>query len=89
MSEKELDQNRLKFLLDEHYTWPDYYHFKFIVKESIKDDVLELFREDQIEYRSSNQGKYLSITVRRLIYRSDEVLAVYTEVSKIKGVITL
>jgi len=81
---------RLIDLLDQNYTWPDYYQFKFIVKVTDKDKIEMYFREnDQIDMKPSKNGNYLSISVKRLISHSHEVLAVYSEVSKIEGVITL
>ena len=88
MDSKELA--RLIELLDQNYDWPDYYQFKFIVKVSDRAKIEMYFREnDQIDIKPSKNGNYLSISVKRLISHSQEVLAVYSEVSKIEGVITL
>jgi uncharacterized protein len=88
MDSKELE--RLIDLLDQNYDWPDYYQFKFIVKVADRAKIEMYFREnDQIDMKPSKNGNYLSISVKRLISHSQEVLAVYSEVSKIEGVITL
>jgi putative lipoic acid-binding regulatory protein len=88
MDSKELA--RLIELLDQNYDWPDYYQFKFIVKVADRAKIEMYFREnDQIDIKPSKNGNYLSISVKRLISHSQEVLAVYSEVSKIEGVITL
>jgi putative lipoic acid-binding regulatory protein len=88
MDSKELE--RLIDLLDQNYDWPDYYQFKFIVKVADRSKIEMYFREnDQIDMKPSKNGNYLSISVKRLISHSQEVLAVYSEVSKIEGVITL
>ena len=87
MTEREL---KLKNLLDEHYDWPDYFHFKFILKD--KNHLVqfeEVFEQKNVTQKESRTGKYLSLTCRKLVNSSDEVLALYSKVSKIEGVITL
>lgn len=82
--------SKLLSLLDEQYTWPDYFHFKFILKD--KDNYVhfeEEFGTESISIRHSKTGKYQSLTCRKLISDSAQVLAVYQRLSKIEGVITL
>jgi uncharacterized protein len=80
---------KLKILLEEQYSWPDYYTFKFILKVEIKEHVLNVLEDHSIEVKNSDKGNYISITSRKLITATEEVIAVYEEVGKIKGVITL
>lgn len=82
-------REKLLQLLDNNHTWPDYYHFKFIVKEHAKEEITQIFEKEHITIKESSRGNYLSITVRKMINHSHEVLAVYEEVGKIEGVITL
>jgi putative lipoic acid-binding regulatory protein len=81
--------SKLKILLEEQYSWPDYYTFKFILKIEIKEHVLSVLADHSIEVKNSDKGNYISITSRKLIKSTEEVVAVYEEVGKIKGVITL
>ncbi len=78
-----------KELLDSEHTWPDYYNFRFIAKKDIIEELSGLFANDKISFRESSKGNYRTIIIRRLVQSSDEVLEVYANVSKIKGVITL
>lgn len=81
---------KLTELLDEHHSWPDHYHFKFVLKD--KDTYIhfeEEFGSEHIKVAHSATGKYQSLTCRKLITSSAEVLAVYSRLSKIDGVITL
>lgn len=83
-------QKKLMNLLDEHYSWPDYYHFKFILKDKGHITHFEdVFESKNIAQKESRTGKYLSLTCRKLVHSSEEVLALYSQVSKIDGVITL
>ena len=83
--------NTIKFkaLLDEQVNWPDYYVFKFITKSDNKHVLLSALSEHHIEEKESKNGKYTSVTSRKLLYSSDEVLSVYSQISEIEGIITL
>ena len=83
------DFTKFKSLLEEQMTFPDYYTFKFIVNESTKTVVTEALIDHQIEIRTSKNGKYTSITSRKLVNTSHEVIEIYQEIGKIDGVITL
>ncbi len=86
-SKDELD--KFKALLDDTYAWPDYYRFKFIVKSENKDDLLDKLPNGSVEEKDSKKGNYVSITLRVLVYSSDEVLSVYETASQIEGIISL
>lgn len=84
-----MDLTKFKALLDEQISWPDYYCFKFIVKAENKAQVASLLEEHQITEKESRNGKFVSVTSRKLMKSSDDVVAVYHKLSTIKGVITL
>jgi uncharacterized protein len=80
---------KFRELLDQNYEWPDYYIFKFIVPVTCKDKVMELLKDHEVETKESKKGNYISITSRRLIHHTDEVILLYEKVSLIKGVMSL
>ena len=80
---------KFKDLLDQSYQWPDYYEFKFIVKIDDKDLVLVKLTGCTIVETPSKNGNYISISARKLIKNTQEVLDIYTQMSSIKGVISL
>ena len=84
-----MDTSKFKTLLDEQMTWPDYYQFKFITKTEKKHHVIELLEDHKVEQKLSKNGKYTSVTSRKILNSSDEVIAVYEKVSQVEGVITL
>jgi putative lipoic acid-binding regulatory protein len=86
-----MDFTKFKALLDDQMSWPDYYAFKFVIKTDEKHRLLELFSAEnhQIKENPSRTGKYTSVTCRKLVQCSDDVVAVYREVSTIEGIITL
>lgn len=84
-----MDFSKFQTLLDEQVTWPDYYNFKFIVKTEKKSKVLDLLSEHKIEQKLSKNGKYTSISSRKILSSSDEVVAIYKNVGQVDGVITL
>ncbi len=73
-----MDTSKFKTLLDEQITWPDYYSFKFITKTDQKHLLTELLSDHKLEEKPSKNGKYTSVTSRKILNSSDEVIAVYT-----------
>lgn len=84
-----MDQPNFRDLLDQTYQWPDFYDFKFIVKMEDKHLVLEKLEGHTVTEHPSKQGHYVSITARRLINSTQEVLDLYEQVGSIKGVMSL
>jgi uncharacterized protein len=85
------EQKHLKFreLLDQNYQWPDYYIWKFIVKVENQQAVLDLLKDHEVQIKPSEKGNYVSITARKLVKSTDEVLVLYIDMSKISGVMSL
>lgn len=81
--------DNFKSLLDEQITWPDIYTFKFVVQAHTKPELLTLLQEHKISEKESKTGKYISVSSSKLFHSSDDIVAVYKEVSKIEGIMTL
>ena len=84
-----MEFEKFKQLLDEQVSWPDYYTFKFITKTDSKHHVINILEDHQIMERPSKNGKYTSISSRKIFNSADEIVEVYESVSKIEGVINL
>lgn len=80
---------KFRDLLDQSYQWPDYYEFKFIVKMEQKDQITSQLAGYTIVETASAKGNYISISARKLMKSTQEVIEVYEVISKIKGVISL
>lgn len=80
---------KFRDLLDQSYQWPDYYEFKFIVKIDDKASILDNLTGFSIVETPSKKGNYISISARKLMKSTQEVLDVYEVMSTIKGVISL
>ncbi len=79
-----------KQLLDKNHDWPCQYTFKFIVPETQKHLVFNLFEaQDDISTRSSRNGRYVSVTAKCRMHSSEEVIAVYEAAYNIEGIIAL
>lgn len=83
------DFDKFKELLAEQMNFPDYYVFKFIILSDKKQTLIEVLEGHKIEERASQNGKYVSITSRKLVHHPDDVVDVYLEVGKLEGIITL
>ena len=75
--------------LDQHYSWPALYVFKFIVPKSKALEVKALFPKHTPFGKPSKNGNYVSVTVEMMIPSSEAVIKIYQSASKIEGIIAL
>lgn len=75
--------------LENEYTFPVVYMFKFIVPLEKKDELELLLPKGEKSYRQSKQNKYVSLSLRTKVVSSDEVIEVYTKAHQIEGIIAL
>ena len=76
--------------LDNFYAWPSLYTFKFIVPTVKQDDLRQLFpMHTTVTEKTSEKGKYISITYQMMMPSTDSVIAVYQKVAVIKGIVSL
>ena len=78
-----------KAALEEEYSFPTEYVFKFIIESSSKQNVIDLLPDAMIKEKKSAKGKYVSITLTQFVKNSSEIVYIYEKASKIKGVISL
>ncbi|PIK16696.1 DUF493 family protein [Halobacteriovorax sp. JY17] len=83
----ELD--KFQALLDEEYTWPAPYLFKFIVPKTELETLESLVEGNQITEKPSKHGKYIAVSFTKLCNSSKEVLDMYAKVSAIPGILSL
>lgn len=79
----------LKQLLDDQYTWPAVYLFKFIVRKEFVSALREVFPSENITYNSSSKGNFISLTISIVAQSSDEILSYYTRASSVPTLIAL
>ncbi len=84
-----MDTEKFRILLEESYQWPDYYEFKFIIKTDDKHLILGKLVGFTIYETPSKKGNYTSVSARKLMKSTDEVLEIYSIMSTVKGVISL
>lgn len=89
MNGEKFSVEKFKELLDESYTWPDFYEFKFIVKIAAKNDVVVKLPGFAISETLSKNGNYVAISARKLMNNTQEVLDIYDVMSKVDGIISL
>jgi uncharacterized protein len=84
-----MNNQKFRELLDESYQWPDYYEFKFIIKSDDKHLILGKLMGFTIHETPSKKGNYISVSARKLMKSTEEVLEIYELMSTIKGIISL
>lgn len=85
----EARRSDFKSKLDGHHKWPSLYMFKFIVPSGKEGEVEKLFPKNEVKVKSSNKGNYSSLTIQVMMPGSEEVVRIYEEANKIKGLIAL
>jgi putative lipoic acid-binding regulatory protein len=80
---------KLKELLDESYSWPAPYLFKFIVPTTSLEELEKLISKHLMTQKPSKNGKYTSVSITVKCQSSQEVLDFYEKVSVIPGIISL
>ncbi|MBD8491112.1 DUF493 family protein [Echinicola sp. CAU 1574] len=86
---KVFDKAAFKEKLDEQTTFPALYMFKFIVPKGKEDEVKRLLPNNQITFKASAKGTYISATIKAMMKDSEAIIKVYEEASKIEGIISL
>jgi hypothetical protein len=80
---------RLQAKLEEYYTFPCCYLFKFIAPMAKVDELTALLQGRPFTTRYSKNGRYVSFTAEWEVASSEEVMSYYRRAGKIKGVISL
>ena len=75
--------------LDQHYSWPSLYMFKFIVPTGREDEIKKLFPNHLVSEKLSREGKYTSVTIQMMMQSSDAVINIYVKASQIEGIVAL
>lgn len=80
---------KLKLVMDATVTFPTEYLFKFIVPASEVQQIILVLHGMDIDERASANGKYISVSGKKIFNNSDEIIFVYKRASLIKGIISL
>ena len=84
------DDTKFKELLNQEYSWPARYTFKFIVPAGEEKAIEAIFKKDvEIKKKPSSGGKYTSLTIYASMASADEIVMLYKAVSTISGIISL
>jgi putative lipoic acid-binding regulatory protein len=75
--------------LEEAHKFPTLYMFKFIVPDAKKEEVKALFPRNEVNFKPSSKGTYVSITVKAMMASSDAVIEIYKQASQIEGILAL
>jgi putative lipoic acid-binding regulatory protein len=75
--------------LDQHYSWPSLYMFKFIIPTGRENEIKNLFPNHSVSEKLSREGKYTSVTIQMMMQSSDAVINIYVKASQIEGIVAL
>lgn len=89
MANDKFTTQEFKEKLEAAHDFPSLYMFKFIVLENKKEEVKALFPMNEVNYKPSSKGKYISVTAKVMVPSSDYVIEIYQKAHKIEGIIAL
>ncbi len=75
--------------LEGAHKFPTLYMFKFIVPDAKKEEVKGLFPRNEVNFKPSSKGTYVSVTARVMMSSSDAVIEVYKKAYQIEGILAL
>ncbi len=81
--------NELRSQLDEFYTWPADYTFKFVVPVDQMESFTPLLKGHAFETRDQKNGKFTTVTAEMNMTSTEDVLELYRAASGIEGVIAI
>lgn len=80
---------KFKNVLEEHHNFPCSYTFKFIVKKEKLKEFKDVLDEIDIKEKVSKNGNFKSITLKKKMKNSQEIIEIYEKVGNVDGVMTL
>ena len=84
------DKEKFRELLNQEYSWPARFTFKFIVKSENQQEVVNLFDEKvEIVTKPSSGDKYISVTIYAQMQNAEEIMTIYDAATVIPGIISL
>lgn len=84
-----MSREQFKEQLDNEYSWPALYMFKFIVPNEQEGEVKALFPYNELTSKASKNGKYISVTAQVMMNSSEAIVQIYEKAYKIEGIISL
>ncbi len=75
--------------LENSYSWPSLYMFKFIVPAGKEKAVKNLFPKHDVTQKPSKNGNYISLTAEIMAGSSDQIITIYLKADEIEGLIAL
>lgn len=81
---------KFKELLDSYHRWPDFYLLKCVFPKGQLEQVQSILSEGEfLQSRESQNGNYLSVSVKIFCRSSDDVIIHYQKLATIEGVVCL
>lgn len=80
---------KLKLVMDETVKFPTEYLFKFIVPVSEVHQIMLILQGMDIDERASSNGRFISVSGKKIFHSSDDIIIIYKRASVIKGIISL
>lgn len=76
-------------LLNDEYEFPVQYFFKFIVPSDKVNIVNNLIGDAEFSHRPSRNGKYTSVSAKKMVASAEEVVEIYERLSVVEGIVSL
>lgn len=87
--QNKFDGEKFKSLLDESYDWPAEYAFKFVVPSAKTGELKNILKGFSFSEKASKKGNYISLTAKKVLNSSDEVIETYKKAAVVEGILSL
>ena len=84
-----MDFETLKIALENGHQFPCEYTFKFVVPQARVDEVRSLLPGARLSEKASQNGNYVSVTLRSTLASADAIVDVYRRAAAIEQLIAL
>lgn len=81
---------KMHSLIEDEYSFPSEYIFKFIVPVASQDMLFKIIGEGyNVTTKPSKKGNYISLTAKKVFNDAGEIIKVYQNIEVVPGVIAL
>ncbi len=86
-----MNSDNFEKILNEQHQFPGSYTFKFVIKndDCSHSQIQKVLENSKVSTRPSKNNKYVCYTATKKVLSASEVVSIYGQASKVKGILSL